>query len=147
MKTAQTAATNYGTNGGSIAAQTQWAAGFVAKIPAILDAAVAAIPRWQAAVSTALAAANMASGLNAAKANVGAISTKVNTVGKASFSAGVKAASTGAYLGFATQWMPAVNAEVTQLNVTNPRGDRTANRARQAAYDAWVDTQAGNFRQ
>ena len=35
--------------------------------------------------------------------------------------------------------MPAVSNEVTTLNQTNPRGDRAANRARQAAYDAWVD--------
>jgi len=148
MKNAQQAAANYGTNGGSVAAQTNWAANFSANIPAILDAAAKAVALWQANVSTALAASNFTAGLARAKQDAGAIATKVNGVGKASFTAGVKAAAlpTGDYSIFAGHWMPAVAQEVAQLNISNPRGDRAANRNRQAVYDAWVDTQAGNYR-
>lgn len=146
MKTPQQAANNYGTNGGSPTAAALWASNYSADIPGILDAAASAIPRWQAAVAEQQAAINMATGLNRAKQNTTAIATKVNGVGKASYSAGVKAAASGNYLSFANQWMPAVANEVANLDRTNPRGDRTANRARQAAYDAWVDTQIGKFR-
>jgi hypothetical protein len=59
----------------------------------------------------------------------------------------VRAASTGAYLAFSTAWLGAVGNEVNTLNQTNPRGTRAQNRARQAAYDAWVDQQKGNFKQ
>jgi len=148
MKTAAQAATNYGTNGGSTNAQTNWATNFSANITSILTAAAASVGTWQTNVATALAASNFVAGLNKAKQNVAAITTKVTTVGKASFTAGVKAAAapTGDYSLFAGKWMPAVAAEVQQLNLTNPRGDRATNRARQAAYDAWVDTQQGQYR-
>jgi hypothetical protein len=148
MKTAATAVTNYGTNGGSANAATAWASGFSTNVDAILSAAIKAIPLWQSAVATQQAATNMASGLNRAKQNEAAIITKVNGVGKNSFSAGVKAAAGpgGAYASFAPNWMAAVGSEVQQLNVSNPRGDRAANRQRQSAYDAWVDTQAGKYR-
>jgi hypothetical protein len=148
IKTAATAAANYGTRGGAPTAASDWATNYSADIPAILAAAVAAIPLWQTNVALPQSAVNMQNGLNRAKLNAGAISTKVNTVGKASFSAGVKAAALqgGDYATFAGTWMPAVAQEVAQLNVANPRGTRADNRARQAAYDAWVDTQAGKFR-
>jgi hypothetical protein len=148
IKTAATAAANYGTRGGAPTAAADWATNYTADIPAILAAAVAAVPLWQQNVALPQSAVNMTNGLNRAKANAGAISTKVNTVGKVSFSAGVKAAAlpTGDYSLFASTWMPAVTQQVATLNVSNPRGDRASNRARQAAYDAWVDTQAGKFR-
>jgi hypothetical protein len=148
VKTAAQAVTNYGTNGGSVAAQTNWASGVSTNIDAILSAAIKAIPLWQAAVATPQAAINMNNGLVRAKSNEPAIITKVNGVGKASYSAGVKAAAApgGDYALFAPNWMSAVSAEMTSLNVSNPRGDRTANRARQAAYDSWVDSKAGQFR-
>lgn len=148
MKTAADASANYGTNGGSVAAGNLWATNFSSNIPAILQAAIDAGDRWQAALADPQALVNLKAGLARAKTQVGAIATKVTTVGKASFSAGVKAAAaaTGDYSVFASKWMPAVAQEVAQLNLSNPRGDRAANRARQAAYDAWVDTQANNFR-
>jgi hypothetical protein len=148
IKTAATATANYGTNGGAPVAANNWAANYSADIPAILAAAVAAVPLWQTNVALPQSAINMTNGLNRAKLNAGAIATKVNGVGKASFSAGVKAAALpgGDYSTFAGAWMPAVTQQVSQLNVSNPRGTRADNRARQAAYDAWVDTQAGKFR-
>lgn len=148
MKTAATAILNYGTNGGSIAAQTAWASGFSGNIDAILSAAIKAVPQWQAAVATQQAANNMTAGLTRAKGNEAAIITKVTSVGKASFTAGVNAAAApgGDYATFSPAWMSAVTQEVQTLNVSNPRGDRAANRARQAAYDAWVDQQGGKYR-
>src|SRR5277367_3381034 len=138
IKTAQQAAANYGTKGGAAAAATAWAAGYTADIPAIFDAAAAQVDYWKSQVSTAQAATNFKNGLSRAKQNVTAITQKVNTVGMASFSAGVKAAATGNYLTFANSWQTAVSNEVATLDRTNPRGDRTANRARQAVYDQWV---------
>jgi hypothetical protein len=146
IKTAAQAAASYGTNGGGATAAQNWANGFTADIPAILSAAAAAVGRWQEAVVSDQAAQNFTSGLNRAKNNAGAIAAKVNGVGKASFSAGVKAASQGNYLAFSQAFQNAVATEVSQLDRTNPRGDRATNRARQAAYDAWIDSQAGKFR-
>ena len=148
MKTAAQAVANYGTNGGSANAANQWAADFSANITAILTAAKNAVGTWQAAVADPQSATNFQNGLNRALANTGPIVTKVNGVGKASFTAGVKAAAApgGDYATFAPAWMTAVGQEVSQLNISNPRGDRAANRARQAAYDQWVDTQTGKFR-
>jgi len=146
IKTPQQAAANYGTNGGAASAANNWATNFTTDIPAILSAAAAAVSFWQSQVSTQQAATNFTNGLNAAKNNVTAIAAKVNSVGKASFSAGVKAAATGNYMTFASSFMPAVANEVSLLDRTNPRGDRAANRARQAAYDAWIDSQTGKFR-
>lgn len=147
MKTAQQAATKYGTNGSAATATGLWATNFNAKIGAIFDAAAASVSRWQAAVQDPAVAARFVSGLNKAKTRAPAIQTKVTTVGAPALAAGVRAASTGNYLNFATAWMGAVGNEVNTLNQTNPRGDRAANRGRQAAYDAWVDTQAGTFKQ
>jgi hypothetical protein len=148
MKTAAQAGTLYGANGSSSASTTLWANNFSANIPAILDAAIKAIPLWQANVATQLAATNMAKGLNRAKGNVTAITTKVKGAGSASFAAGVRAAALpgGNYDQFIQKWMPAVGGQVQTLNTTNPRGTRAENRARQAAYDNWVDQQAGLFR-
>ena len=148
MKTVQQAAANYVKNGGAQAAADTWAANFSANIPGILQAAIDAIPRWQEAVATAQAAANMGTGLTRAKGNVSAITAKVTTVGKASFKAGVTAAGApnGDYSLFIGKFMPDVASEVQQLNITNPRGDRSANRARQAAYDSWIDSRAGMYR-
>ena len=146
IKTAQQAAAKYLTNGSSAAASQAWSDNFTADIPAILAAAAAAIPRWQAAVADPASATAMANGLKRAQNNTAAIVTKVTTVGKASFSAGVRAASTGNYAAFAQAWQAAVGSEVANLDRTNPRGDRSANRARQAAYDAWIDSQTGKFR-
>lgn len=148
MKTAAQATANYSANGSAPTSANLWAQNFTTNIPGILDAAIRAIPRWQAAVSTQLAASNMTNGLNKAKGKTAAIATKVNGVGKASFSAGVRAAGSpgGNYDAFSQQWMTAVQQERQSLDTTNPRGDRAANRQRQAAYDAWVDSQAGKFR-
>jgi hypothetical protein len=148
MKTAAQAAAAYALNGSAAVAVTAWATDYNAKIPAILDAAIAAIPKWQTNVGTALAASNMAKGLTKAKSKVAAIQTKVSGVGSASFAAGVRAAGgpTGNYTAFIAPFLTAVANEVATLNTTNPRGSRLQNRARQAAYDDWIDTQAGNFR-
>lgn len=147
MKTAQQAATKYGTNGSSPQSAQLWSADFLAALPTMFDKAIAAIPTWQAAVSDPNAATMMQKGLTRAKNNTGPITTKVQGPAQASFSSGVRVASTGSYLAFANAWMPAVANEVATLNQTNPRGTRQQNRARQAAYDAWVDQQGGNFRQ
>lgn len=146
VKTAAQAAAKYGANGSSGSAATEWASGYTADIPGILDAAARSVSYWQSQVSTALAASNFTTGLGRAKNNVAAIAAKVNGVGKASFSAGIRAASQGAYLAFSQLWQGAVASEVATLDRTNPRGDRAANRMRQAVYDAWVDTQEGKFR-
>lgn len=147
MKTPTQAATKYGANGSSPASAALWAANFNSAMPTMFDKAAAAVAFWQAQVSSAAAAALFTKGLARAKQNQAAISTKVNGPGSASFMAGVKAASTGLYSAFINAWLPAVANEVATLNTTNPRGTRAQNRARQAAYDAWVDSQAGNFRQ
>ena len=146
MKTAAQAAANYGANGGAAAAAALWATNLLIDFPGVLDAAAGAGVFWQSQVSTAQALNNFKNGLGRAKNNMAVISGKINGVGKQSFSAGVKAAATGNYLEFAGAWMPAVSQEVLQLDRTNPRGDRATNRARQAAYDAWIDGQAGKFR-
>jgi hypothetical protein len=147
MKTAQQAATKYGTNGSAPAATQLWAQNFNAEYLNMLAAATAAIPTWQAAVADPQSAVNMSKGLTKAKAKQASVATKVTNTSSASLAAGVRAASTGAYLAFSNQWLPAVAQEVQTLNQTNPRGTRAQNRARQAAYDAWVDQQNGNFRQ
>lgn len=146
IKSPATAAERYGLNGSSANATADWAKNFSADIPAILDAAAKAIPRWQEAVSTVEAAHAMQRGLTRAKSNSAAIAAKVNGVGKQSFAAGVRAASTGHYLAFANEFMPAVANQVATLDRTHPRGNRADNRARQAAYDTWIDSQAGKFR-
>lgn len=148
VKSSQVAAANFAKNGGAPDAANNWATNFTADIPSILAAAAEAVGRWQDAVSTDQARSNFVSGLNRAKSNVAAIATKVMGVGKSSFSAGIKAAGApnGNYSLFSAKWQPAVAAQVQTLNMTNPRGTRADNRSRQAAYDAWVDTQANNFR-
>lgn len=148
MKTAAQAATAYVANGATPATATLWATDYVAALPTMLDKAIAAIPLWQANVSTSLAAANMTKGLTRAKSKTAAITTKVNGVGQASFQAGIRTAGGpgGNYQAFIGPFLTAVASEITTLNTTNPRGTRAQNRARQAAYDAWIDTQAGNFR-
>ena len=146
IKTAAQAAANYGTNGGAAAAAALWANNLLIDFPGVLDAAAASGTFWQSQVSTAQALSNFKTGLGRAKNNMAVISGKINGVAKNSFSAGVKAAASGNYLEFAGAWMPAVAQEVLQLDRTNPRGDRATNRARQAAYDQWIDSQAGKFR-
>jgi len=147
MKTAQQAATKYGANGSSPASAQLWSADFLAKFPTMIQRAVAQVNFWQSQVSTAAAAAAYTKGLNDASTNLPAITTKVNGTAQASFMAGVKAASTGKYLTFATEFMPAVAAEVTTLNQTNPRGTPAQNRARLNAYLDWLEGQKGNFKQ
>lgn len=147
MKTPQQAATKYGTNGAAATATALWAANFNAEYLNMLADAAAAVGTWQANVGTAQAAANFTAGLNKAKAKQATVATKVTNVSAAALAAGVRAASTGAYLTFSNAWLPAVAQEVSTLNQTNPRGTRAQNRARQAAYDAWVDQQNGKFRQ
>jgi hypothetical protein len=144
IKTAQTAAANYGTNGSAPAAATAWAAGYTADISAIFNAAAAAVGTWQANVSTAKAATNFTQGLARAAQNTGTIATKVNGVGKSSFSAGVKAASTGNYATFAAAWQPALANEISTLNATLP-GAANA-QARMIAYNEWATSQSGKFR-
>jgi hypothetical protein len=147
MKTAAQAATKYGTNGSAASATQLWATNFNSNISAILDAATAAAPTWQNNVSLPQSAVNYKNGLQKAKSKIPQIQTKVTNVGAPALAAGVRAASTGAYLSFANAFIPAVTAEVANLNASNPRGTRQQNRARQAAYDAWIDSQAGNFKQ
>jgi hypothetical protein len=146
MKTPAQAANNYGTNASSATSANLWAANYNADIPGHLDAAITALDRWQAAVADPAAKDMMNKGLTRAKNNVTAIANKVNGPGKNSFQAGTKAAASGNYLTFANQFMPAVANEVATLDRTNPRGTRADNRARQAAFDQWIDSQSGNFR-
>jgi len=148
MKTAAQAAAAYVANGSAPAAVSLWATGYNSAYPTMIDDAIKAIPTWQANVATAQAAANMSSGLTKAKAKQSAVATKVNGAGSASFAAGVRAAGGpgGDYNTFIGPWLTAVGQQVQTLDTTNPRGTRQQNRARQAAYDAWVDTQAGKFR-
>lgn len=148
MKTAAQAAAAYVANGTTPTAATLWSQDYVAALPTMLDKAIAAIPLWQQNVSTALAASNMSKGLTRAKSKTAQITTKVNGPGQASFTAGVRAAGGPGdnYQAFIGPWMTAVAQEVATLNASAPRGTRAQNRARQAAYDQWVDTQAGNFR-
>lgn len=149
MKTPAQAAAKYLTNGSAATATSLWATNFNSKIGAIFDAAAAAVQRWQAAVQDPAVASRFVGGLNKAKNRAPAIQTKVTNIGAPALAAGVRAAGGpgGNYTNFAVAWMGAVGQEVQTLNQTNPRGDRAANRARQAAYDAWVDNQAGNFKQ
>lgn len=148
MKTAAQAAANYVTNGATAATATLWSTDYIAALPTMLDKAIAAIPTWQANVSTPLAASNMTKGLTRAKSKTAAITTKVTTVGVPAYQAGIRTAGGpgGNYQAFIGPFLTAVASEVATLNTTNPRGTRAQNRARQAAYDTWIDTQAGNFR-
>jgi len=148
MKTAAQAAAAYVANGAAPTAVSLWAADYNAAYPSMITKAVAAIPTWQANVATALAASNMQKGLTRAGTKAAAVALKVNGAGSASFAAGVRAAGGqgGDYQLFIGSFLTAVGQEVQTLNQTNPRGTRQQNRARQAAYDAWIDSQAGNFR-
>lgn len=148
MKTAAQAAAAYVANGASAVSTTAWATDYNAAYPTMIQKATAAIPTWQANVATAQAATNMKNGLAKAANKAATVAAKVNGAGSASFAAGVRAAGGpgGDYTAFVGPWLTAVQNEVQTLNTTNPRGTRAQNRARQAAYDAWVDTQAGNFR-
>ena len=145
MKTAAQAAAAYGTNGTSAAATTNWGTNLIAAVPVIKAKAAQAANTWQLNVSTPQALTNFVAGIN--KFDPTHFATKVNGAGKTSFAAGVRAASTGKYQSFAQAWEQAYSTERSNLDRTNPRGDRAANRARQAAYDAWIDTQGGKFRQ
>jgi GH25 family lysozyme M1 (1,4-beta-N-acetylmuramidase) len=147
MKTPQQAATKYGANGGSPAAATLWSADFLTAFPTMIANAVKQVNFWQAQVSTAAAAAAFTKGLQAASQNQAAIAAKVNGPAQASFMAGVKAASTGKYLTFANEFLPAVANEVNTLNQTNPRGTPAQNRARLNAYLDWLEAQKGNYKQ
>lgn len=148
MKTAAQAAAAYVANGTTTTAAQLWSADYIAALPTMLDKAIAAIPLWQQNVSTTLAANNMTKGLTRAKGKTAQITAKVNGPGQASFQAGVRAAGGpgGNYLAFIGPFLTAVASEVATLNTTNPRGTRIQNRARQAAYDNWIDAQSGNFR-
>jgi hypothetical protein len=148
MKTAAQAAAAYVANGSAPTAVSLWATDYNAAYPTMIDAAVNAIPTWQANVATAQAATNMRNGLTKAKSKQSAVAAKVSGAGSASFAAGVRAAGGpgGDYQAFIGPFLSAVSNEVNTLNSTNPRGTRQQNRARQAAYDAWIDSQAGNFR-
>jgi hypothetical protein len=149
MKTPAQATAKYLTNGSAAVSTGLWATNYNAKIGAIFDAAAASVSRWQAAVQDPAVAARFVKGLGKAKTRSTQIATKVTTVGAPALAAGVRAAAAvdGAYTAFSNAWIPAVSQEVATLNQTNPRGDRAANRARQAAYDSWVDQQNGNFKQ
>ena len=148
MKTAAQAAAAYVANGAAPTAVQLWATDYNAAYPSMIDKATAAIPLWQSQVSTQQAATNMRNGLAKARTKANLVATKVNGAGSASFAAGVRAAGGpgGDYTAFIGPWMNAVGQQVQTLDTTNPRGTRQQNRARQAAYDAWVDSQAGNFR-
>ena len=148
MKTAAQAAAAYVANGSSPTTTSLWATDYNAAYPTMITKATAAIPLWQSQVSTAQAATNMKNGLAKAANKAAIVAGKVNGAGSASFAAGVRAAGGpgGDYTAFIGPWLSAVGSEVQTLNTTNPRGTRQQNRARQAAYDAWVDSQAGNFR-
>jgi hypothetical protein len=148
MKTAAQAAAAYVANGAAPTAISSWATDYNAAYPSMITKAQAAIPTWQANVATQQAATNMRNGLAKAANKAALVAAKVNGAGSASFAAGVRAAGGpgGDYTAFIGPWMSAVGSEVQTLNTTNPRGTRQQNRARQAAYDAWVDTQGGNFR-
>lgn len=148
MKTAAQAAAAYVANGSAPTAVAAWATDYNSAYPSMISKAIAAIPTWQANVATAQAAANMSAGLTKAGAKQAQVAAKVSGAGSASFAAGVRAAGGpgGDYQAFIGPWLTAVGQEVQTLNTTNPRGTRQQNRARQAAYDAWIDTQAGKFR-
>lgn len=148
MKTAAQAAAAYVANGSAPAASALWAANYNSAYPTMITKATAAISTWQAAVASSAAATAMSKGLARAATKSAAVATKVNGAGSASFAAGVRAAggTGGDYTAFIGPWLTAVSQEVQTLNTTNPRGTRQQNRARQAAYDAWVDSQAGNFK-
>ena len=148
MKTAAQAAAAYVANGAAPTAVQLWATDYNAAYPSMIDKATAAIPLWQSQVSTQQAATNMRNGLAKARTKANLVATKVSGAGSASFAAGVRAAGGpgGDYTAFIGPWMNAVGQQVQTLDTTNPRGTRQQNRARQAAYDAWVDSQAGNFR-
>ena len=115
----------------------------------MITKAIAAIPLWQSQVSTAQAAKNMTNGLTKAGTKATAVATKVNGAGSASL-LGRRARRRRPWrrLHLVHRSLAQLRsaAEVQTLNTTNPRGTRAQNRARQAAYDAWVDSQAGNFR-
>lgn len=149
MKTPAQASTNYANNGGSAQAATNWATNLSADLPAVFAAASAKVGFWSSQVSTVQAQNNYVSGLNKASANTAPIIAKIQGPSKSTFSAQVRAAGGpgGRYTAFAAAFLPAVSTEIANLNRTNPRGDKTANRARLNAYLDWLDSQAGKFRQ
>lgn len=146
VKSAAVAAANYGTAGGSSAAGAAWAAGFLADPAAIFAAAADSVDEWQAAVNTQQAADNFVAGLG--KVNIAAVTKKVNGVGKSSFTAGVNAAAGpgGNYMAFSSAFQPWMTTELANLNRTNPRGDKSANRARLNTFLDDLEAKAGTFR-
>lgn len=145
-KTAAQAASNYGTNGGSVAAANNWAANLSANFAQVLQKAASAVGTWQANVSTAQAANNFTGGLNRASQNVAVAVAKIQGPSKATFSAQVKVASTGNYQTFATKFVPAVDAEAAALAAQYPGTDPASGTQRMVAMNAWLISQKGNFR-
>jgi hypothetical protein len=144
MKTPAQAAANYGANGSSAQAQNNWAANFTAALPKMKARAAAAAPLWQQNVNTAQALARFTKGVQGFDELAAA--NKANGPSKATFAAQVRAASVGKSLAFYNTFLPAVTTEVQNLDRTNPRGDKAANRARLNAYLDWLDSKAGTFK-
>lgn len=145
MKTPAQAAANYGTNGGSATSASLWAGNWSTQIPKMKTRAAAQVQFWQNQVSTQKAADAFVAGVNDFDAT--AATTKANGAGKSSFQAGVQTAAKGRYLAFAGEFIPAVASIVSTLDRTNPRGDKTQNRARLNAYLDALEAQSGNFKQ
>jgi protein involved in ribonucleotide reduction len=134
MKTVAQATARYLAGAASPAAQTAWAADFIAAIPTMQSRAKAKVSFWQFQVSQPSAAVAYTAGID--KMNVSQVSTKVNGAGKASYSAGVTAAgqSNGNYSLAAAKLNQFNQTAVPQLDTTNPRGTFQENIARAAAY-------------
>lgn len=149
VKSAATAAANYGTNAGSPAAANAWAANLSADLPAVFNAAKAQVNYWQTQVASPQSATNYVNGLNTAAANITAIQAKINGPSKTTYTTQVKAsaAAGGKYANFAAAWQPAVTTEIATLDRTNPSGDYAANVARMTAFVDWAHSQAGKFKQ
>jgi hypothetical protein len=145
-KTPAQAASNYGTNGGSVQAANNWAANLSSNFAAVLSAAAAAVGTWQANVSTQQAAADYQSGLNRAKNNIPTITTKINGPSKATFTAQVKAAATGNYQTFANKFVPAVDAQAAAIASQYPGTDPASGTQRMVAMNAWLISQKGQFK-
>jgi len=145
-KTAAQAAALYGVNGSSVNTANLWAANLSSNFAAILQKAAAAVGTWQAAVSTAEAAAMFTGGLNRAAQNVAVAVAKINGPSKNTFAAQIKVASTGNYQTFATSFVPAVDAMAAQIAMQYPGTDPASGTQRMLAMNAWLISKRGAFR-
>ncbi len=143
IKTAQQAAADWVAGATTTLAATRWAEGIAKPKRDPFQAALAQAGYWQDQVSSPQALLNYQVGLSSINEDL--YLQIVNTRGKINYTGGVKDKQAN-YAAFAGKFMGWLANEIQSLDRTNPRGDKSANRARLNAYLDALEAQAGQFR-